>query len=149
MSSGIGWFLLKREGKFLYFSFHPCTCQAVWLECWLAFFPYMFWLFCLHQWPAVHRCSLFMGMFLFWVFPKVAVLWQGAEIYKRGRARRFIQSVVESQRVKSYWTSKAASIPPAYSLRRDRAYDELQIFCNRSRAIQTDLYNSRCLSEPR
>jgi len=38
--SGIGWFILKWEGKFLYFILHTCTCQAIWIECWLALFPY-------------------------------------------------------------------------------------------------------------
>jgi len=54
----------------------------------------------------VHRCSLFMGMILFWVFLKVAVLWQGGEMYRKEQACRFIQSVVESQWVKKQSSSQ-------------------------------------------
>ena len=52
------------------------------------------------------RCLLFMGMFLFWVFPKVAVLWQGGEICRKQWACRFIHSAVESQWVKNQWSSQ-------------------------------------------
>jgi hypothetical protein len=40
------------------------------------------------------------------------------------------KSVVESQRVKSYRISRAASILPVYSLRRICAYDEFTKYCN-------------------
>ena len=37
------------------------------------------------------------------------------------------ESVVEFQQIKCYWKGKVASdSPPVYSLRRNRAYDELQ-----------------------
>ena len=49
--------------------------------------------------------------------------------------------------LKSYWTSKATAISPVYSLRRNRADDQLQIYCNRSQKIQTDGYESKCWNE--
>jgi hypothetical protein len=40
------------------------------------------------------------------------------------------QAVVRFQIVKSYGTSKVASIPPVHSLRRNHAYDKFARYCN-------------------
>ena len=101
---------------------------------------------------AVHKCSLFtLGLFLKWLFfdngeryieracrfilsvvelqrvkiiqlvAKNSVCCRISTSNESGR-----QSVVESQRIKSYWTSRVVSNLPVYSLRRICAYDELQ-----------------------
>jgi len=76
------------------------------------FFPYEYkvCILLLTAVSTVHRCILFVGMFSILVyiavsavqvfivytrvFPKMALLWQWGEIYRRERASRFIQSVV-------------------------------------------------------
>jgi hypothetical protein len=65
LSSGIGWFILKREGKALYFGLHTCTCLAIWI----ATFPYKFCILRGGQlWKSVHCCENVYTL----VFPAIA-----------------------------------------------------------------------------
>ena len=62
-------------------------------------------------------------------------------VFSRWNNEQPREVVPKSQRIKSYRRAKQLLIPPAYSLRGIRAYDELQIAVTETRQVKTDGYN--------
>jgi hypothetical protein len=82
--------------------------------------------YALEQWPAVGRCS-FVYKICYLGFP---CRWLVSLKGENRHRRTSMQSVARFQIVKSYRTSKAASIPPVHSLRINHTYDKFAGYCN-------------------
>jgi hypothetical protein len=72
--------------------------------------------------------SCLQGMLIGFSLQVACFFERGEQTYKNKHGSK--QSVARFQIVKSYRTSKAASIPPVHSLRRNHAYDEFARYCN-------------------
>jgi len=100
----------RGKGK-VCFGLYTCTCQAIWVGCWVASFHMWFDSHAFAAW-AVNRCSLFtLGVFQTWLF------FDKEERYVEQNERaNSLQSAVEFQRVKIIHSVSCNELNQLYNL---------------------------------
>jgi len=119
---------------------HTCTYQAMWMR--LLSFPSHLWIDSLFAMSAMGKCSLLVSVSLRFMRQSDV---QRCPLFAVVNARWTTSNqklVLEPQWIKSSERAKRLLIPPVYSLRGIRAYDELQIAVTESRTSQTDGYRT-------